>query len=126
MRRYGFGGVVTKRFPMQEGALVPVIGIGAAYGRTELISGGGKLDVFEGIALARIERTIRGNIALLAEFAFTRGFAEDTFDSPYLENVSGDVIFTSDYEALEGRFTSFEFRAGIIVWLKKRVPYGGR
>lgn len=122
MRHYGFGGVVTKRFPLQEGALVPVIGIGAAYGRTELISGGGKLDVFEGIALARVERTIRDNIGLLAELAYTGGFTEDTFDSPYLENVSGDVVFTSDYQALEGRFTSLEFRVGVIVWLKKRLP----
>jgi len=126
MSHYGFGGVVTKRFPLQGGTLVPVIGIGAAYGRTELISGGGKLDIFEGIALARVERSIRDNIGLLAEFAYTRSFVEDTFDSPYLENVSGDVVFTSDYEALEGRFTSLEFRIGVIVWLQKRVPYGGR
>jgi hypothetical protein len=126
MRHYGFGGVVTKRFPLQEGTIVPVIGIGAAYGRTELISGGGKLDVYEGIALARVERRIKGNMGLLAEFVYTRGFSEDTFDSPYLENVSGDVVFTSDYEALESRFTSFEFRVGVIVWLQKRLSYGGR
>lgn len=124
MRHYGFGGVVMKRFPLQEGKLVPAVGLGAAYGRTELISGGGKLDVYEGIALARVERTLRDNIGLLAEFAYTRGFTEDTFDSPYLENVSGDVVFTSDYQALEARFSSLEFRIGVIVWLKKRVPYG--
>ena len=126
MRHFGFGGVVLKRFPLQDGKLVPAIGIGAAYGRTELISGGGKLDVYEGIALARVERTIKDNIGLLTEIAYTRSFTEDTFDSPYLENVSGDVVFTSDYQDLEGRFTSLEFRVGVIVWLKKRVSYGSR
>jgi len=126
MRHYGFGGAVTRRFPLQEGALVPVIGIGAAYGRTELISGGGKLDVFEGTAFARVERRIRKNVGLLAELAYTSGFSKDTFDSPYLENVSGDVVFTSDYEPLEARFTSFEFRVGAIVWLQKRHSYGER
>jgi hypothetical protein len=126
MRHFGFGGVVTKRFPLQEGALAAVVGIGAAYGRTELISGGGKLDVFEGIALARVERKIRDNMGLLAELAYTRGLTEDTFDSPYLENVSGDVLFTSDYEALEARYSCLELRIGVIVWLPKRTPYGGR
>jgi hypothetical protein len=126
MRHYGFGAVVTKRFPLQDGALVPVLGIGGAYGRTELVSGGGKLDVFEAIALARVERRIRDNVGLVAELAYTSGLTEDTFDSPYLENVSGDVVFTSDYEALEARFASLEFRVGVIVWLKKRVSYGGR
>ena len=125
MRHYGFGGIVLKRFPLQEGKLVPAVGVGAAYGRTELISGGGKLDVYEGIALARVERSVRDNIGLLAEFAYTRGFTEDTFDSPYLENVSGDVIFTTDYRALEARFSSLELRVGIIVWLKKREPHRG-
>ena len=126
MRHFGFGGVVTKRFPLQEDVLAAVVGIGAAYGRTELISGGGKLDVFEGIALARAERKIRGNIWLLAEFAYTTGFTEDAFDSPYLENISGDALFTSDNEALEARFTCLEFRVGVIVWLPKSKPYGGR
>ena len=126
MRHFGFGGVVLKRFPLGGDALAAAIGGGAAYGRTELISGGGKLDVFEGIALARVERKIRDNIDLAAEIVYTSGFAEDTFDSPYLENVSGDVLFTSDYEALEARFTSLEFRFGVIVWLKKLSPYGGR
>lgn len=125
LKHYGFGGVVTRRFPLQGGALVPVIGFGAAYGRTELISGGGKLDLFEGITLARVERRIRGNIGILGEFVYTSSLTEDTFESPYLENVSGDVIFTSDYEALEGRFTSLEFRIGVIVWLQKRATYGG-
>ncbi len=126
MRHFGFGGVVAKRFPLGGDDLTAVLGIGGAYGRTELISGGGKLDVFEGIALARAERKIRENIGLLAEIAYTSGFTEDTFDSPYLENVSGDVLFTSDYEALEARFTSLEFRLGVIIWLKKLSPYGGR
>jgi hypothetical protein len=125
MRHFGFGGLLLKRFPLQGGRLVPVVGAGAAYGRTELISGGGKLDVYEGIALARVERMVRDNIGLLAEVAYTRGFTEDTFDSPYLENVSGDVVFTSDYRALEARFSSIELRIGIIVWLKKRTPYPG-
>jgi len=126
MRHYGFGAVVTKRFPLQDGALVPVLGIGGAYGRTDLVSGGGKLDVVEALALARVERRIGDNIGLLAELAYTSGLTEDTFESPYLENVSGDVVFTSDYEALEARFTSLEFRIGVIVWLQKRVSYGGR
>ncbi len=126
MRHYGFGAVVTKRFPLQDGALVPVVGIGGAYGRTELVSGGGKLEVFEALALARVERKIGDNVGLLAELAYTSGLTEDTFESPYLENVSGDVVFTSDYEELEARFTSLEFRVGVIVWLQKRVSYGGR
>ncbi len=126
MKHFGFGGLVTKRFPLQEDLLAAVIGVGAAYGRTELISGGGKLDVFEGIAFAGAERKIRGNIWLLAEVAYTRGFTEDTFDSPHLENVSGDVLFTSDNEALEARFTSLQLRVGVIVWLPKSKPYGGR
>jgi len=78
------------------------------------------------LALARVERKIGDNMGLLAELAYTSGLTEDTFESPYLANVSGDVVFTSDYESLEARFTSLEFRVGVIVWLQKRVSYGGR
>lgn len=126
MTHYGFGAVLMKRFPLQDGALVPSIGFGCSYGMTNLVSGGGKIASVEGIALTRLEAKLRGNISILVECAYVAGFTKDTFDAPHLENVSGDVVFTSDGSALEDRFTALEIKIGIITWLKKRFPYGER
>jgi hypothetical protein len=125
MRHYGFGAILMKLFPLRDGSLVPSVGLGCYYGRTDLVSGGGKMAAFEGIALARLEAGLRGNIALLVECTYASGLTEDVFEAPHLENVSGDVVFTSNGTPLEDRFTALEIKIGIIAWLQKRLPAGG-
>jgi hypothetical protein len=126
MSHSGFYAVILKRFPLRENSIVPSAGLGIGYGRTELISGGGKMSAFEGIVLARLEARIRGNIGTLLECAYTAGLAGDTFDAPHLENVSGDNVFASDGLPIEDRFSSLEFKMGIIVYLPTRIPSGDR
>lgn len=124
MTHYLFGAALMKRFPLRDESLVPSIGIGCGYGRTDLVSGGGKIAAVEGFARARLEAKVRENISLLIECAYVTGFAEGAFEAPHLENVSGDVVFSSDGSPLEDRFTALEIKVGIITWLLKRSPYG--
>ncbi len=123
MSNYAFTGVVTKRFPLGGGKIVPIIGFGLSYGQTNLIEGGGKLKAAETHALFDIEWKISKNIGLLTGITWRAGVTDDIFESPYLENVTGDVIFDSNGKPLEDRFQALDFRVGVIVWLPEKKPY---
>lgn len=93
----------------------PFIGLGAGYGVTNLISGGGKLGAFEWQVLAGVETKIKANFSLLLEADYRSAFTTDTYDSPHLENVEGDAVYDSNGSPLEDRFSSFELRIGIVI-----------
>jgi opacity protein-like surface antigen len=93
----------------------PFIGLGAGYGVTNLISGGGKLGAFEWQVLGGFETRIKTNFSLLLEADYRAAFTTDTFDSPHLENVEGDAVYDSNGALLEDRFSSLEFRIGIVI-----------
>lgn len=123
MSNYAFTGVVTKRFPLMEGKIVPIIGFGMSYGQTNLVEGGGKLKAAETHALFDIEWKVAESVGLLTGITWRAGLTDDTFESPYLENVTGDVIFDSDGKPLEDRFQAIDIRVGAIIWLPQRKPY---
>lgn len=123
MSNYAFTGVVTKRFPLRGGRIVPIIGFGISYGQTNLVEGGGKLKAVETHALFDLEWKVAENIGLLTGITWRAGVTDDVFQSPYLENVTGDVVFDSNGEPLEDRFQAVDFRVGIIVWLPEKKPY---
>ena len=123
MSNYAFTGVVTKRFPLRGGKIVPIVGLGMSYGQTNLVEGGGKLKAVETHALFDLEWKVAKNIGLLTGITWRAGVTDDRFESPYLQNVTGDVIFDSDGEPLEDRFQAVDFRVGVIVWLPERKPY---
>lgn len=123
MSNYAFTGAVTKRFPLRGGKIVPIIGLGMSFGQTNLVAGGGKLKAVETHALFDLEWKVAESIGLLTGITWRAGVTDDTFESPYLENVTGDVIFDSDGEPLEDRFQAVDFRVGVIVWLPDRKPY---
>jgi hypothetical protein len=123
LSNYAFTGAVTKRFPIRDGKIVPLIGMGLSYGQTNLVEGGGKLKSAETHVLLDVEWKVAENVGLLTGMTWRAGVTDDTFESPYLENVTGDVIFTSDGKPLEDRFQAFDFRVGVIIWLPERKPY---
>jgi hypothetical protein len=123
LSHYAFTGLVTKRFPFGSGAITPIIGFGMSYGQANLVEGGGRLKSFETHVLLDLEWRLSESMGLLTGITWSAGISDKAFESPYLENVSGDVIFDSDGKPLEDRFQAFDFRAGIIVWLPERKPY---
>ena len=123
LSHYAFTGAVTKRFSLRDGGIVPVIGFGMSYGQTNLVEGGGKLTSAETYVLLDFEWRITERIGLITGFTWGAGVIDDTFESPYLENVSGDVVFDSEGEPLEDRYQALDFRVGAIFWLPSRSPY---
>jgi hypothetical protein len=113
----GFGAIVKRRFRAEADRFVPVLGLGAGYGISYLISGGGKSKGPEGVALFECEAWTWGNKSLLLTVTYTLGLAEDSFDSPFLENVDTDVVRASDGNPLKDRFSSLDIRLGILIWL---------
>ena len=123
MSNFAFTGVVTKRFPLSGGKIVPIVGFGMSYGRTNLVDGGGKLTAVETHVLFDLEWKVAKNIGLLTGITWRAGVTDDRFESPYLQNVAGDVVFDSDGGPLEDRFQAIDFRVGVMVWLPEKKPY---
>ncbi len=111
--------VIFKRCLLPGGErIVPYIGIGAGYGVTNLISGGGKMQTVHGLALLQIEAPLGGNASLLIETAYGAGFTKERFEKPFLESVPGDAVLDSNGLPLEDRYSSFNVRIGFIAWLR--------
>ncbi len=111
--------VVGKRcLRPSETGLVPYLGIGFGYGRSELVSGGGKLNAFQALALFQVESQVKDNISILFECSYAVSLTEERFAAPYTENVNSDVILDSAGLPLNDRFSSLEARLGVNIWLK--------
>jgi hypothetical protein len=117
LRHSGFGAAIKRRFRAGAPSFVPSLGLGFGYGTTNLISGGGKIAGAEAIALLEIETWTWGNKSVLFNCTYTVGLTEDTFENPFLENVEGDVVRNSSGDPLGDRYSSLQFKVGILIWL---------
>lgn len=123
LSHYTYGVVLKRRLWPESERFIPSIGAGLGYSTTNLISGGGKIQALEGIALVQIESKLKNNINLMLEAAYYTDITGDDFDNPFLENVPEDVVRTSDGTPLKGPFGSIEIHAGIIVYLKPLTEF---
>jgi hypothetical protein len=126
LTHYDYALIAKKRIPTGSERIVPWLGAGGGYGVTNLIAGGGKIGAFEAFALAQIEVPLGGSVRLLFEGTYCAGLSGDRFDNPHLENVSGDILQDSDGNPLEDRYSAFEFRIGVTIWLRPQRGYSGR
>ena len=121
LRHYDFMGVLRRHWRAEAKWFRPSLGIGAGYGSTELISGGGKMGAMQGIGALRVESALRENLFLAVECAYSFGLQTKAFDAPFIENVESDAVYTSDHEPLEDRYDCLEIRIGITVRLPKTL-----
>lgn len=118
LRHYGYMGILRRHWLQESRWAKPSFGLGAGYGVTNLVSGGGKMGAPEALAALRIDSAIRPNLSLAIEGIYTIGLQTKPFKGPFLENVDTDAVMTSGNEVLEDKYDSFEIRIGITAWLK--------
>jgi len=119
---YAYSIILHKRFLLESGSLVPSIGIGAGYGTTNLISGGGKASSVTALISGGVEYRLRENIFLHLNILYTQSFKSDRFDNPFLENLTSDAVYDSSHNVLSDRFNSLDIRCGVTVYLIKKEP----
>ncbi len=122
LTHYDFSLIARRRFT-RGGKLAPSLGAGLGYGRSNLVSGGGRLESFEFIGSALLEYELGDHLDLFAEAIYVGSFNSGRFDDPHLENVSGDALLNSGGEILEDRYSTFEFRVGLTFWLRTMDRY---
>jgi len=122
LTHYGFSLLGRRRFT-GGGWFVPSLGAGLGYGRSNLVSGGGRLESFEFIGSALLEFALGENLDLFAEAIYVGSFNRDRFDDPHLENISGDALLDSDGEELKDMYSAFEIRIGLTFWLRTMDRY---
>lgn len=118
MSHYDFAAVFKKCLLPDGERLIPYIGAGVGYGITNLISGGGKIQTVHAMALAQLEAPVSDNVGLFLEAAYGAGLDDSTFDNAFLEDAPGDVVLDSNGEPLEDRFSAFNMRIGVVMWLR--------
>jgi hypothetical protein len=123
LTKYSYAFVFKKCLRPGSKSFVPWAGIGLGYGSASMVSGAGKLDGFEGMAVFQMEHRVKDNISLLLEGVYSISFSEKRFSSPFLEISNNDAILDSIERPLNDRFSSFDLRIGINVWLKPPSPY---
>jgi len=119
---YAYSIILHKRFLLESGSLVPSIGIGAGYGTTNLISGGGKAGSVTVLLTGGAEYRLRENMFLYLNILYTQSLKSDRFDNPFLENVTSDAVYDSSHNVLSDRFNSLDIRCGVTVYLIKKEP----
>ncbi|HSG28071.1 MAG TPA: hypothetical protein VLA34_06290 [Candidatus Krumholzibacterium sp.] len=120
---YGFAAAVKYCFRPASRTYVPWAGVALGYGTTNLVSGGGKIGQFTGTAFLQLEHRIKDNISFLAEAAWIYAFSEDPYTSPFIEASDADRIYDSRGVPLSDSFSSYDFRLGVKIWLKRPRPY---
>ena len=123
LRHFEYMGIVRRHWRTEAKWFRPSVGIGAGYGSTELISGGGKMGAAQGLAAVRVESALSENVCLSLEGLYNVGLQTKAFSGPFLENVSSDAVLTSANVPLEDKYDSFDIRLGVTVWLKKPAAY---
>lgn len=118
LRHYGYMGILRRHWLQDSRWVKPSFGLGAGYGVTNLISGGGKMAAPEALAALRIDSAIKPNLWLAIEGIYNIGLQTKPFKGPFLENVDTDAVMTSGNEVLEDKYDAFEIRIGITAWLK--------
>jgi hypothetical protein len=123
LRHFDYMGIMRRHWRTEAKWFRPSVGLGAGYGSTELISGGGKMGTMQGLCAVRVESALSENVCLALEGIYNAGLQTKTFAGPFLENVESDAVLTSAGDPLEDKYDSFDIRLGITVWLKKPVAY---
>ncbi|MBU8921354.1 MAG: hypothetical protein KOO63_05995 [Bacteroidales bacterium] len=123
LTKYSYAFVFKRCLRPDSKSFVPWVGIGLGYGSANLINGTGKLDGFEGLAVLQLEHRVKDNISLLVEGIYLISFSEKRFSSPFLETSHHDAIRDSAEKPLNDRFSSFDLRIGVNIWLKPPRPY---
>jgi len=123
LRHFEYLGIARRHWRTEAKWFRPSLGLGAGYGSTELISGGGKMGAARGLAAVRVESALAENVCLSLEGLYNVGLQTKAFSGPFLENVSSDAVLTSANVPLEDKYDSFDIRLGVTVWLKKPVAY---
>lgn len=120
---YSFSFLIRKYLLPGKRQFSPSVGAGIGYGRSNLVSGGGRLESAELILSALIESEFRKNKQFFIEAVYTRALNTGTFEAAHIENVSGDIILDSLGNPLEENYSFFEIRAGISFYLKTPKSY---
>jgi hypothetical protein len=120
LSHYSFAVIGKRNLRPGAESFVPYIGVGLGWGQTNLVSGGGRIDGIEALALGQLETPIKNNISLLIEAVYTFGFTEEIYSSPFLENISSDVVLDSDGRPLSDRYRALDLRIGMLVWLQPK------
>lgn len=118
MSHYDFAAIFKKCLLPDAERLIPYVGAGMGYGITNLISGGGRIQTVHALALAQLEAPVSDNISVLFEVAYGTGLDEDTFENAFLEDAPGDVVLDSSGAPVEDRFSAFNIRIGVMIWLR--------
>jgi hypothetical protein len=116
--QYDYAAVFKRCLLPDGGRVIPYVGVGAGYGVTNLISGGGKIETFHAHALVQLEAPIRDNIGILIESTYGTALTKDTFERGFILDAPGDVVLDSEGVPIEDRFSSFNIRIGVITWLR--------
>lgn len=119
LSHYGYSLVFRKRLPSPSRRLDVSLGAGLGYGRTNLISGGGKISTFEALAILHLEIPASRNAGVFLDATYCSGLQKDSFDNPFIENVPDDVIRDSSGDPLMDRFGAVEIKIGAVIWLKR-------
>ncbi|MCK4538181.1 MAG: hypothetical protein KAV42_05225 [Candidatus Krumholzibacteria bacterium] len=123
LSKYSYAFVFKRCLRPGSKSFVPWVGAGLGYGSASLVSGAVKLDGFEGLTLLQLEHRIKDNISLLVEGIYSISFSEKRFSSSFLETSHYDTILDSMENPLNDRFSSFDLRIGVTIWLKPPRPY---
>ncbi|MBN1165008.1 MAG: hypothetical protein JXB45_10555 [Candidatus Krumholzibacteriota bacterium] len=115
--------IVKYCFHPEGGKFVPYLGAGAGYGQSDLVSGGGRLDAFQGVALFQVHSRLKDNIGFVAECSYWMSFTEERYNAPYLQNFIDDVILDSNGSPLNDRYSALSFRMGVVFWPRKFTSY---
>ncbi len=121
LRHYDYMGILRRHWRTEENWWRFSVGLGAGYGQTNLVSGGGKLGAFQGLGTLRVESKIAENICLALEGTYNFGLQTKAFAGPFLENFASDAVLTSAGVPLEDKYDSFDIRLGATVWLRQML-----
>lgn len=121
LQHYDYGIILRRNLLSEERRVQASLGAGVGYGVTNLISGGGKFDALEAIAVGRVETRIQENINISLEGIYYAGLQQKQYNEPFLANYDTDYVKDHLGNPLEDRFNSFDLRLGITVFLKQRM-----
>lgn len=121
LRHIDFMGIARRHWRTDAKWLRPSVGLGAGYGSTELISGGGRMGALQGLGAIRVESALTENLLIAVEGIYSFGLETKAFAGPFLENVDTDAVLISSGDPLEDKYDTYEIRLGITVWLPKML-----
>ncbi|MBN2069916.1 MAG: hypothetical protein JW814_00550 [Candidatus Krumholzibacteriota bacterium] len=120
---YGFAVIAKRCLRPGKESLVPYVGVGIGYGKTQLSGEAGKLDGPEAIILLQLEHRVGQYIDIMAESVWTPLILNERYSSPFTVESDYDGIIDRYERDMNDGFSSIELRIGIKVWLKPPRKY---